>query len=162
MRILVNQAEFDFQAYNKEINKRNVVDSNTSVYDVKAHFFETLEEIGSIVKINNDIDINELQKLCNKSDTIFASFHEEPPIGIACRLLKHTKGALMLDGGFLNRWSFMKTTMNIVTSQRQAEQLNKALGKSTPLVAVFTPRINANYFRLPSKIEKQKAKKPHA
>lgn len=159
MRILVNEAEFDFQTHKNGFNNRIDINSNTSVNDVKAHFFETLEEIGSIIKISNDIEINELQNLCNQSDVIFASFHEEPPISIACRLLKHTKGGLMLTGGFLNRWTFMKTTMNIVTSQQQAKQLNKALGKSAPLVAVFTPRINANYFRLPSEIEKKKAKK---
>jgi glycosyltransferase involved in cell wall biosynthesis len=159
MRILVNEAEFDFKANNKEINKRNGIDSNTSVNDVKAHFFETLEEIGTIIKISNNIQIRELQNLCNQVDVIFASFHEEPPIGIACRLLKHTKGSLMLTGGFLNRWTFMKTTMNIVTSHQQAIQLTKGLGKSAPLISTFISRMNTNDFRLPSKIEKIKAKK---
>jgi len=158
MRILVNEAEFDFKANNKEINKRNGIDSNTSVNDVKAHFFETLEEIGTIIKISNNIQIRELQNLCNQVDVIFASFHEEPPLGVSCRLLKHTKGSLMLTGGFLNRWTFMKTTMNIVTSHQQAIQLTKGLGKSAPLISTFISRMNTKDFYLPTALEKIKAR----
>jgi glycosyltransferase involved in cell wall biosynthesis len=158
MRILVHEAEFDFKIYNNEINKQNGINSNTSVNDVKAHFFETLEEIGTIIKISNNIEIEELQNLCNQEDVIFASFHEEPPLGISCRLLNHTKGSLMLTGGFLNRWTFMKTTMNIVTSHQQAKQLTKGLGKSAPLIATFISRMNNEDFKLPSKKEKEKAR----
>ncbi len=158
MRILVNEAEFDFKAYNKEISRRNGIDSNTSVNDVKAHFFATLEEVGSIIKISNNTDLSKLQDLCNQADVIFASFHEEPPLGISCRLLKHTKGSLMLTGGFLNRWTFMKTTMNIVTSHQQAKQLTKGLGKGAPLISTFISRMNTKDFRLPSKLERIKAK----
>ena len=159
MRILVHEAEFDFKIYNNEINKQNGINSNTSVNDVKAHFFETLEEIGTIIKISKNIEIEELQNICNQEDVIFASFHEEPPLGISCRLLKHNKGSLMLTGGFLNRWTFMKTTMNIVTSHQQLKQLTKGLGNRAPLMSVFTPRLNFNCFRLPANSERIKAKR---
>jgi len=163
MRFLVNEAEFDFEAHNldKTIEDNMSINSNTSVNDVKAHFFETLSELGKIIKISNNIAINKLQNLCNQKDVIFVCFHEEPPIGIACRLLKHTKGSLMLPGGFLNRWTFTDTTMNIVTSHQQAKQLKKNLGEAAPLLSTFISRMNTEDFRLPSVKEKELAKNLH-
>lgn len=161
MRFLVNEAEFDFEARNLDettADNKNI-NSNTSVNDVKSHFFETLCELGNIIKISNDLAVNDLQNLCNQGDVIFACFHEEPPLGIACRLLKHTKGSLMLSGGFLNRWTFMDTTMNIVTSHQQAKQIVNNLGEAAPLLSTFISRMNTDVFRLPSGKEKKIARK---
>ena len=160
MRFLVNEAEFDFEARNLDettADNKNI-NSNTSVNDVKSHFFETLCELGNIIKISNDLAVNDLQNLCNQGDVIFACFHEEPPLGIACRLLKHTKGSLMLSGGFLNRWTFMDTTMNIVTSHQQAKQIANNLGEAAPLLSTFISRMNTDVFRLPSEKEKKIAR----
>jgi len=160
MRFLVPIAEFDFDTSNQELvkNGKLSINSNTSVNEVKAHFFETLAKLGEIIKINADYNLSELSDLCQMNDVIFACFHETPPENIACRLLYHTKGALMLSGGFLDRWTFMDTTMNIVTSQKQSSQLKESLGNVAPLLGAFVSKMNTDDFRLPSKDEQEKAR----
>jgi len=160
MRFLVPIAEFDFDSSNQEQveDGKSTINSNTSVNQQKAHFFETLSKIGEIIKIQNNEDYNEIKELCKMDDVALACFHESPPDGLACRLLNHTKGALMLPGGFLNKWTLMDTTMNIVTSQQQYNQLIKSLGNAVPLLTVFVPDMNTDIFRIPEINEKEHAR----
>lgn len=159
MRFVVPLEEFDFYVSSK-VSKdvKSVVDSATSVNQLKTHYFETLSKIGEIIKIENNIESNEIKELCQQDDVCFATFHESPPDNLACRLLNHSKGGLMLPGGFLNRWAIMDTTLNIVTTHQQADQLNKSLKKAAPLLSVFVPRMNTYNFRLPSNREKENAR----
>ena len=160
MRFLVPIAEFDFESSNQELvkNGKSSINSNTSVNKQKAHFFETLRKIGKIIKIQNNEDYNEIKELCKMDDVAVACFHESPPDGLACRILNHSKGSLMLTGGFLNRWTFKETTMNIVTSQQQANQLIKNLGKADPLLTVFVPDMYTDIFRMPKSNEKENSR----
>lgn len=160
MKFLVLTAEFDFESSNEaDFNdSKSSINSNTSVNDVKVHYFETLSKIGQIIKIENNIELNELQRLCQLDDVVFACFHETPPDGLACRLLCHTKGSLMLPGGLLNKWTFNKSTMNIVTSQKQLSQLTTGLGKAAPLLGTFVSKMNTQDFRLPTTEEKEIAR----
>jgi glycosyltransferase involved in cell wall biosynthesis len=160
MRFLVAEQEFDFgfENQNQTLETETTINSNTSVNEVKIHFFETLKTFGEIIKVGNNIDSNELKKICKLDDILYACFHEEPPHGIACRLLSHTKGSLMLTGGFLNRWTFMDTTMNIVTSHQQANQLKTKLGKAAPQLSVFVSQMNIDDYRLPTNNERNLAR----
>lgn len=155
MRFLAHIAEFDFASC-KDNNAS--INSNTSVNEVKTHYFETLSEIGEIIKIGDKFEFDELQFLCKQDDVIFACFHESPPDDLACRLLSHTKGSLMLPGGLLNKWTFCKTTINIVTSQKQANQLIQKMHKAAPLLGVFVSKMNTQDFRLPTIEEKENAR----
>lgn len=161
MKFLVNIAEFDFNSSVEELidNNNFSINSNTSVNEVKVHYFETLSKIGEIIKIGDKIEFDELQILCKQDDVIFACFHESPPNNLACRLLNHTKGSLMLPGGLLNKWTFNKSTMNIVTSQKQLSQLTTGLGKAAPLLGVFVSKINTDDFRFPTRDERNTARK---
>ena len=160
MRFLVPIAEFDFITSKKdnEADNPNIISANTSVNNLKAHFFETLGEIGEIIKIEKDVEQEILKELCLQSDTIMACFHELQPDNIACRLLMHSKGSLMVSGGFLDKWSFNKNTLNIVTTHKQAEQLKNKLGIAAPFLGVFTPSLQTDLFRLPSEMEIKEAK----
>jgi hypothetical protein len=129
VRFLVPISEFDFLPKGHLLgNSDRFVDSSTSVNQQKSHYFETLDIIGEIIKIPKRTDLTELSNLCKCDDVLFTTFHEEPPYNLACCYLNHTKGALMLNGGFLNKWTFRNSSMNIVTSHQQAYQLNKRLG----------------------------------
>jgi glycosyltransferase involved in cell wall biosynthesis len=92
------------------------------------------------------------------NDVIFAGFHEMPPDSSTCRSLLHSKGSLMVPGGFLNKWFVHPSTTFLVTTEEQSQKINKGLQKSAPKTAVFTPMLNTSLFRLPSKIEKQQAR----
>lgn len=159
MRFLVSKCEFDFIANKKDASNINFkLNSATSVNKLKAHFFKTIGQLGEIIKVDVENNIDEIKKICLQEDVIFVSFHEIPPEGLSCRLLQHTKGGLMLTGGFLNKWTFGSSTMNIVTTQNQANQLKKGLGDAAPLLGVFVPEIDSNTFRFPSEKEKENAR----
>jgi hypothetical protein len=100
-----------FLVYNEELIKRTNtertgISRETFVGQIKAHFFETLEKIGDVCPISYDESPEKLNRFCNESGTIFASFQKLPPDDLCCRLLYHSCGALMLPGGFL---AFAKT-----------------------------------------------------
>ncbi len=158
MKILVNKKEFEEQENNKKPEDLIMLNSSTSVNQLKAHYFESLSKVGQIILIDEAYNKEELTNLCQQPDTFFASFHEPPPEGLACRLMEHTKGSLMLTCGFMRGWNFRDSTMNLVTSLKQAEQIKKGLGKAAPNVGVFVPQLAQDVFRLPTAIEILKAK----
>ncbi|WP_366186483.1 glycosyltransferase [Flavobacterium ovatum] len=161
MRFIVPISEFDFYSNLDEDTHENfpVLDASTSVNYLKAHYFESLAKIGEIIKVSPSQDSELLKQLCTQDDVIFATFHENPPDDLACRLLQHTKGALMTTGGFLNRWTFREATLNIVTSQKQSKQLYNGLGEVAPTLGVLVPKLNTDIFCLPTDIERESAKK---
>jgi len=156
MRFIVNKDEFDFvtKEKNSDVFELN---SSTSVNELKAHFFVTLKHIGDFIIVNKNTPKEELNELASQNDVIWVSFHEEPFYSIPCRLLQHTKGGLMLLGGFNCGWTFFRnSTLNIVTTQIQKEQLIKTLGRSAPKMGVFTPSLNENVFNLNDSENKDK------
>lgn len=158
MKILVNKKEL---VDNESINNKDgfiLLNSSTSVDQLKGHFFETLSQIGKIIPFDDSTSKEKLEALCLRPDTFLATFHEDPPEGLACRLMKHTKGGLMLTGGFMCGWSFRNSTMNIVTSERQAYQIKKNLGDAGPNLGVFVPKMSQDIFCLPTDEEVIKAK----
>jgi hypothetical protein len=158
MKILVKKQEFVGQEFTNTFDDLNVLDSSTSVNQVKSHYFESLSKLGEIILIDDTYSKEELTVLCQQSNTLFATFHEDPPEGLSCRLMEHTKGSLMLTGGFMSGWNFHATTMNLVTSSKQASQLEKGLGKATPNIGVFVPRLAEHVFRIPTATEALMAK----
>jgi glycosyltransferase involved in cell wall biosynthesis len=158
MKIVVSKKELED---NESINNKDGfvnLNSSTSVNQLKAHYFETLSNIGEIILFDNSFSKEALETLCLQPDVFLASFHEDPPEGLACRLMKHTKGGLMLTGGFMCGWSFRNSTMNIVTSERQAYQIKKSLGNASPNLGVFVPKMTQDIFRLPTDEEVIKAR----
>lgn len=156
MRFIVNKEEFDFVS-TTEFSDIFELNSSTSVNEQKAHFFEALKQIGDFIIVDKNTPKQELTDLASQSDLIWATFHEEPFENIPCRLLQHTKGGLMLLGGFNCGWTFFRnSTFNIVTTSIQKEQLIKSLSQSAPKMGVFTPRLNENVFKLnDSEIQKK-------
>jgi len=140
-----------FLVYNEELIKRTntertSISSETSVDQLKAHFFETLEKIGDVCLISDDESPEKLNRLCNESRTIFACFQKLPPDDLSCRLLYHSRGALMLPGGFLASRTFNQSTCNIVTTKLQKDQIEFGLGICSPNLCVFTPRLKTSIF----------------
>jgi glycosyltransferase involved in cell wall biosynthesis len=158
MRFLIDKREYDFEPDPGASVKDFRLDASTSVNQLRAHFIEALGKIGEIQIVDETLAQEETGLLCARSDTIFASFHEQPQEGIACRILQHSKGALMLNGGFLDKWFLRDETTNIVTTERQADQLRRGLGDSAPNLGVFVPRIATDCFRMPSIAEKAGAR----
>ena len=149
--IFVNQAEFDFSTAFFEDDSKFKLNSGTSTMKQKAFFFETLKSIGKIRSFSiRDTEANgDMAKTLLKENTFVASFHEPPP-NLPCRLLQHTKGGLMLPGGFLNGWTFRKGTINLVQTTRQKHQLENAFSKSDIAVGVFGQRLSTHFFQLPN------------
>jgi len=90
-----------------------------------------------------------LRRLLLKPRVAFASFYQRPP-DLACRLIQHTRGGLMLPGGFLGGWAFRNSTLNLVETERQAAQLRLSLGRSAPRLAVFAQQLAEHLFEPPS------------
>ena len=136
--------------YSEEWNGRSrggvSLSSATSVETLKHHFFETLEKLGKVSPIDDSYHSSLISQRAGEPGTIFASFQQTPPDEVACRLLYHSRGALMLPGGFLASRTFHPSSCNLVTTQLQKDQLGRGLGASAPNTAVFTPRLETSVF----------------
>lgn len=146
MKILVDKREFGYKE-DKAISTIPLeLVASTSVNFQKAHFFETIEMIGDICPVDHTLSDDYLTSLCSEPDAIFATFHEEPREGIACRLCQHTKGDLMLIGGLMDSRTFHDATLNLLTSVKQKDQLINGLGPAAPKMEVFTPRLSGEFY----------------
>jgi glycosyltransferase involved in cell wall biosynthesis len=143
LKIFVDGNEFDFDEPTKPITANFKLDSATSVSRLKAHFFDTLGKLGEVVKFSagDAVPSGALAKALEGPDTVVATFHEPPP-GLACRLLQHTKGGLMLPGGFLDGWCIRDATVSIVTTEHQAQRLRKAFHPLPFHVFPFYPQVD--------------------
>ena len=156
MRIFIDKQELDF--YSSNVLTENFdLNSTTSVKQQKSHFFEVLNKIGQIILVDKNKDTDHLKTICTQEDVIWASMSEDNIKDLPCRLLQHTLGGLLLPYSFNCGWTFFKeSTLNIVTTQIQLDQLKKGLGNAAPRMGVFTPRLNEECFYLPYNIKEEK------
>jgi glycosyltransferase involved in cell wall biosynthesis len=147
MRFAVLQRELDCRSPTDPDVGRLQLDSGVSVQQQMQHFFSALGRLGEVIPIIESHSLADLQRLCAGRDVIFAGFHEEPPDMLSCRFLQHSKGSLLLPGGFLDAWTFHQSTYNILTSKLQALQLRERLGRSDLRTGVLVPRLNEAFVR---------------
>lgn len=147
IKIFVDENEFDFEKRARPQSGVFQLDSETSVSKLKAHYFETLAELGEIVKFSRSDTSSKgpLSNALQESNSLLASFHEPPP-DLACRLLQHTKGGLMLPGGFLGAWTFREATVSLVETVRQKKQIERAWGSLPLKLGVFAQRLATDLF----------------
>jgi glycosyltransferase involved in cell wall biosynthesis len=149
-KIFVDENEYDFETRNQCSGDHVKLDSETSVSRLKTHFFQTLAEIGEVVRYRREdaVPNTSLAKSLMEPGALVACFHESPP-GLSCRLLQHTKGGLMLTGGFLGQRSFdHPSTVSLVTSRSQAERLRNAFSDFKHQILPFYPTIDSRYFAI--------------
>jgi len=147
IRIFVDENEFDFANPSTTPDEDFSLNAETSVSKLKAHFFETLGGLGEIVRYKRDDAKpgSSVARALNGADSLVASFHEPPP-ELPCRLLQHTKGALMLPGGFLGRWTFEHAaTVSIVTSALQASRITRSFPELPLRLFPFYPMIGREF-----------------
>ena len=135
---IVNKAEF---LSDKKDSPEEILNEETSVSGRLRQFFNQLSEIGEIHHVEPNASVAELNRLCQREGTIYVSFYDPPPEGVACRLLLNTRGGLMLPGGFLGPWFFRRETVNLVQTQRQKSQLIEALREAAPRLEVFSKQM---------------------
>jgi glycosyltransferase involved in cell wall biosynthesis len=144
--ILIDGDEFD-ELDASLSREEHTLDSSTSVSRLKRDFFQCLSTIGRVHRFNSrcESEMKDVRRALSLPSVICASFHENPP-KTYCRLLQHTKGGLMLPGGFLGGWTFREATISLVETERQRAQLNSALGSSAPRLGVFAQRLAEEVF----------------
>lgn len=147
LKILVDENEFDFASATPSGGGSFKLDSGTSVSRLKAHFFQTLGRLGEIVKFKRDEanSSSELARALSEADVFVAIFHERPP-PLPCRLLQHTKGGLMLTGGFPGEWTFdHPATVSIVTTALQASRITQAFPTFPFHFFPFYPEVGSEF-----------------
>jgi glycosyltransferase involved in cell wall biosynthesis len=148
IKIFVDENEFDFDDRGYEAGENFKLNAETSVSKLKQHFFGVLEGLGELVRystVDATLD-SELARALSSPDTLIACFHEAPP-NLPCRLLQHTKGGLMLTGGFLGKWTFdHPATVSIVTSAHQADRLTKSFRHLPVRFFPLNPTIDSHFF----------------
>lgn len=154
IHFLVHKDDFDIKCINETKDVKRKLDANTSVSILKLDFFKALSKIGKLVQIDDSTNTDILQAHCIKDNVIYAAVHAEPPADISCRFLNHSLGGFMLPSGFLSGWEHRDATMNVVTSEKQKNQMQKGLGKACPKVCVFTPSIDHKIFKLDKNLMK--------
>jgi hypothetical protein len=147
LKIFIDENEWDLGRPTGSGSGECVLDSNTSVSRLKAHFLETLESLGTLVRFSRADAFSNGPLAAGFAETgsLITSFHEPPP-ELPCRLLQHTKGGLMLPGGFLGAWTFRDATVNLVETSRQKTQLERAGGTLPFPLAVFAQRLATGVF----------------
>lgn len=147
IRIFVDENEFDFANPSTTPDGEFSLNAETSVSKQKAHYFETLGGLGKIVRFKRDEAKpgSSIAHALTDSDVFVASFHERPP-ELPCRLLQHTKGGLMLPGGFLGPWTFDHTaTVSLVTSALQASRITGAFPRLPLRLFPFYPVVGRKF-----------------
>lgn len=147
-KIFVDEDEFDYAKPSADKDDEPSLNSGTSVMRLKAHFFEDLSNLGEIVKFSKaDVRAkkSDLANAFHSKAAIVASFHEPPP-ELPCRLLNHTKGGLMLTGGFLGPWTIRESTLNYVETERQKKQIEGGGGSWKIPLAVYAQRLAHDVF----------------
>jgi glycosyltransferase involved in cell wall biosynthesis len=162
VKIFVDENEFDFVPVTQQKISAFTLNSETSVLKLKAHFFETLRSLGEIVKFKRT-DItheSDFARALKENDCLVATFHEPPP-ELPCRLLQHTKGALMLPGGFLDKWTFEHpATVSLVTTNFQASCIKQAFPKLSLNILPFYPMIDSDFLEENAAIDYKQAEQP--
>lgn len=158
MKFLVHINDFNLQTAFSQLHEPFLLNSATSVNQLKLDYFKLLSQAGSLLQVSDEIQTEEWQNLCRQDDVIFSSFHEEPIHGAGCRFLKHSLGSLMVVGGYLGGWEFRDSSCNLVTSKKQALQLRSGLAAACPNLGILVPSLNTDLFRLPTKNEKYAAR----
>jgi glycosyltransferase involved in cell wall biosynthesis len=148
MRFLVHQEDFRIDSSESSGEASQKLNASASVNKLKHEFFESLKDFGQLIQIGDDTDKSELQAMCSAEDTIYASMHGDPTNDLHCRFLNHSLGSFLLSGGFLGGWNLIESTINLVTSSRQKNQMAQGLGNSCPNLGVFTPGIENDLFYL--------------
>jgi glycosyltransferase involved in cell wall biosynthesis len=150
-KIFVDDNEFDFACRLPSKGDDFKLDAGTSVAKLKAHFYETLADLGEIRRFSRKDAVagNDLAQAISSPGAFVASFHEVAP-ELPCRLLQHTKGALMMPGGFLDGWTLRDSTVSIVTSRSQASRLLNAFRDLQFATMPFYPRLD-NSFQEPDR-----------
>jgi hypothetical protein len=147
IRIFVDENEFDFANPSTTPGEGFSLNAETSVSKLKAHYFETLGRLGEIVRFKRDEARpgSSIARALTGADSLVATFHELPP-ELPCRLLQHTKGALMLPGGFLGPWTFdHAATVSIVTSALQASRITRSFPGLPLRLFPFYPMIGREF-----------------
>ena len=158
-KFIVHIDDFDISFFNKKKIIEQKLNSSTSVNKLKFDFFLLLSKIGQLIQIDKTFSNLEIETLCKERNVIYVAIHGNPPEGIACKFLSHSLGGFMLSGGYLGGWEFRNTTMNIVTSEKQALQMKKKLKMACPNICVVSPSISSENFQVPSENEKSRIKK---
>ncbi len=152
MRFLVHRSDFALEQ--AAADGPFQLSASTSVNTLKQQFFGLLGELGELKQVDDTSPPEELKQFCAAPDTLYAAVHGEPPEHTPCRLLRHSLGGLMVPGGFLNGWEFRPGTTNMVTSQRQMQQLQQGLGRACPELGVLTPGMDTSLFHLPEQCQR--------
>lgn len=157
-RFLVESSEYDFCFTPPQASGGNPIDSTTSVSRLKQQFFEALAALGDIVRMDSSWSVADRRKICLLDDAMVVSFHEDPHPEVNCRLLQHSKGGFMLANEYLRGWTFRASTMSLVETQCQVDQLKKGLGAQCPPLGVFAQSLAKEYFHVPSANEQMAAR----
>jgi len=160
MRFVAYESDLGLHAHDASITEQARVDSQTSVRQHQNHYYETLGKLGEIVALGESSTRDELGAICSCDDVIFAGFHEGPPDSLSCRFLQHSKGALMLPGGFLDAWTFHESTLNLVTTRVQSDQIRNGLGNAAPNTSVFVPRLHPVFIRAGEEVSLTNCRQP--
>lgn len=152
-KFLVHIDDFDISVFSKKKLIEQKLTSSTSVNKLKFDFFLLLSNIGKLIQIESTFSKSDIETLCKGKNVIYAAVHGNPPEGVTCKFLSHSLGGFMVTGGFLGGWEFRKATMNIVTSEKQKNQMEKSLKVACPNITVVTPAISSDNFHIPSKKE---------
>lgn len=160
-----------FFVYPQDITRAaepDVLSRSTSVYQVKAHFFETLRQLGPLRVLDPSANTDELASVFARPDSVLAYVHAEKDTPLALRLqhvarrsLWHSLGGLMLPDPLAMLLSRTPDRVSLVMTDVQRERLERALGTAVSQLAVLPFPLDTEFWRPPTAAERADARARH-
>ncbi len=139
------------------------VDEGTAVIAYKKWFFSCLSQLGKIIPLNEKLEEKRLKMLLGKPDAIFVSVHflsERNLLSkVPHRLLWLSLGSLLLPEHLYNFKYLPSAQVDLVSTQFQMNRIRSYLGSLAPEIAVFSNKVDTNYFTLPNNHQRLLARK---
>ncbi|MFH1854038.1 MAG: glycosyltransferase family 4 protein [Candidatus Omnitrophota bacterium] len=140
--------------------KTFTIDEGTAVAAYKRWFFDCLSRLGKIVLVNEKIGEKKLRMLLGRQDAIFVSVNLLLGKKIPHRFLFLSLGSFLLPQDFYDFLKILPSAqVNLVSTKFQLGHLNSCVGSLAPKMAVFSNRVNTDYYTIPDRKERLIARK---
>ena len=145
---------------------RLAINAETSVIAYKGWFLDCLRQFGRVILVNESkLKEPAFKLLLKKKDALFVSVNFLPVcdllLKVPHRLLRLSLGALLLPKGLYASKCLPSAEVTLVSTKFQADRLNSYLEPLTPKMAVFSPKIETDYYVMPTKLQRSFARRIH-
>ncbi len=162
MRFYILEKDY-LDAFSKNKKCFLKVNQATAVLAYKRWFFSCLKQLGRIVLLKGRLEEKKIKAILGRADAILVSVHllleRNLTYRVPHRFLWLTLGSLLLPEHILYLRRLPSAQVNLVSTQFQLGRLRSCLGGLAPEMAVFSNRVDTDYYTIPNQGQRLMARK---